>query len=299
MSDGPAPAASVSPRLAGPRAPRRLAGLLAVALTASSLGVLAMPASTLAWSANSFSSSSERQLLTLTNQARASAGRRSLSWDSTLASIARWRSKDMITRDYFSHDIPGVGRVFDVMDSRGYCYRVAGENIGWNTYPDDVATAQIQAAFMGSSGHRSNILSASWDHIGIGAYKGADGKKMWTVLFADRCGSNPVAAKPKPKPKPKPAPRAAATPRPTPKPKPKPAATPTPTPTPTPIPTPDDPLAPRESAAGGELAGGPPTDVRAAVPGATGVSLRVVDRPAGGGLLESILGGVTGLVFGG
>jgi len=164
--------------------------------------VLAMPATTIAWSANAFSSSSEQQLLALTNQARASAGRRSLRWDSTLASIARWRSKDMITRDYFSHDIPGVGRVFDVMDSRGYCYKVAGENIGWNTYPDDVATAQIQAAFMGSSGHRANILAADWDHIGIGAYKGADGKKMWTVLFADRCGSGPVARKTQPKAKP-------------------------------------------------------------------------------------------------
>ena len=65
---------------------------------------------------------------------------------------------------------------------------MAGENIGWNDYPDDVATAQIQSMFMGSSGHRANILGKAWDRIGIGAYKGADGKKMWTVLFADKCG---------------------------------------------------------------------------------------------------------------
>jgi hypothetical protein len=140
----------------------------------------------------------------------------------------------MIKRDYFSHDIPSAGKVFDEMSARGYCYKVAGENIGWNTYPDDVATAQIQSMFMGSSGHRANILGRDWDHIGIGAYKGPDGKKMWTVLFADRCGSGPVASKPKPKPNTAPKP-AATKPKATPRPKPKPTATPSPAPTATPV----------------------------------------------------------------
>ena len=94
----------------------------------------------------------------------------------------------MINRDYFSHDIPGYGSVFKKLDAKGYCYKLAGENIGWNTYPDDVATAAIHKMFMDSSGHRENILGKAWDVIGVGAYKGADGKKMWTVLFADKCG---------------------------------------------------------------------------------------------------------------
>ena len=115
----------------------------------------------------------------------------------------------MIKRDYFSHDIPGAGKVFDEMSARGYCYKVAGENIGWNNYPDDVATAQIQSMFMGSSGHRANILGKDWDHIGIGAYKGPDGKKMWTVLFADRCGAasrrEPSPSRGRPNTAPKPA----------------------------------------------------------------------------------------------
>ena len=102
----------------------------------------------------------------------------------------------MIKRDYFSHDIPGYGRVFDVMSDRGYCYHVAGENIGWNNSSDATATGKIHNSFMNSSGHRSNILGRDWDVIGIGAYKGANGKKMWTVIFADKCGS----VKPKPKP---------------------------------------------------------------------------------------------------
>ena len=140
------------------RAGRRLSLLLLLAFSTTALGLLALPSATLAWSANTFSSGSEQQLLALTNQARSSAGRRTLAWDSALASIARWRSKDMIDRDYFSHDIPGRGKVFDVMTSRGYCYRIAGENIGWNNYPDDVATAEIQQMFMASASHRQNIL---------------------------------------------------------------------------------------------------------------------------------------------
>ena len=36
---------------------------------------------------------------------------RSLRVDSTPTSVARWRSRDMIERDYFSHDIPGYGRL--------------------------------------------------------------------------------------------------------------------------------------------------------------------------------------------
>jgi uncharacterized protein YkwD len=299
MSDRLAPAVPERPGRVGRRPPRRLAALVGLAFAASSIGLLATPAATLAWSANAFSSASEQQLLALTNQARASAGRKRLAWDSALASIARWRSKDMIVRDYFSHDIPGGGRVFDTMDARGYCYRVAGENIGWDTYPDDAATAQIQKMFMGSSGHRANILATDWDHIGIGAYKGADGKKMWTVLFADKCGSSPSATKPTAKPKSQPKPAATVRPTASPKPKPKATASPTPAAEPTPTATPDDILAPR----GDAVAGGVPTadagTADAGHPTATGASLRVVDRPVAGGLLDSILGGVAGFFLGG
>lgn len=207
-----------------PRAPRRsvLVAILAVAIVAG----LAVPAMALAWSAGDFSSASESELVALTNQSRASAGLSALKVDSTLTSIARWRSKDMIERNYFSHSIPPNGTsVFDEMSRRGYCFKVAGENIGWNTYPDDGATAAIHQMFMNSSGHRANILGKDWEVIGVGAYKGADGKKMWTVLFADPCTST---ATPKPTPTP--------TPKPTPAPTPKPTPTPAPTPTPTPAP---------------------------------------------------------------
>ena len=274
--------------------------LLAVVFAISSVAELASPGAALAWDSGAFSSSSAKQLVALTNRSRAAAGLRALRVDSTLASVARWRSKDMIERDYFSHDIPGYGSVFERLDSKGYCYRIAGENIGWNTYPDGDATAAIHAMFMDSSGHRKNILGKAWDVVGVGAYKGADGKKMWTVLFADRCGSS-AKATPKPKAMPKPKPRATArpaaraTPRPTPKPTPRPTPRPTPTPTPTPSPTPTP--VPTSPVDGLDR---PPADDQGP-PGTlatTDTGLRVISTPPTGGLIESIVGSVAGMFFG-
>jgi uncharacterized protein YkwD len=262
---------------------------VAIAFALSSVGLLAAPTATFAWDAGSFSSASEQQLVALTNQSRANAGRRALRVDSALTSIARYRSKDMITRNYFSHSIPPSGKsVFNVMSERGYCFNLAGENIGWNTYPDDVATVQIHQMFMNSPSHRENIMGRAWDVIGVGAYKGADGKKMWTVLFADKCGTAPKPT-PKPTPRPtarptpKPAPRA--TPRPTPKPA---AATPVASPTPTaplvtapPLVTPPpEPVDPSPTA---EIAS---------------IELRVEDPVADRGLFDAIVGGATGAFFG-
>jgi uncharacterized protein YkwD len=274
---------------------RRTAVLIALLFALTSAISLVRPAPAFAWDADAFSSASEKELVTLTNRSRAAAGLKSLKVDSTLTSIARWRSKDMIERDYFSHDIPGYGKVFKKMDAEGFCYKVAGENIGWNTYPDDEATAAIHGLFMDSSGHRQNILGRKWDVIGIGAFKGADGKKMWTVLFADKCGSTPTA-KPKPKPtpratpKPKPRVTVQATPKPKPKPTPKatPKATPTATPTPTPSPTPPTPsVRPAASPT-------PPAVDRAT----TETGLRIVSTPSSGGLRDAIVGSIASRFFG-
>jgi len=269
--------------------------LLALLIGLGSFASLAAPARVAAWSSGTFSSTSERELIALTNRSRASAGLRSLRVDSTLTSVARWRSKDMIERDYFSHDIPGYGSVFKKLDAIGYCYHVAGENIGWNTYPDDEATAAIHQMFMDSAGHRANILGKAWDVIGVGAYKGSDGKKMWTVLFADKCGSAGSTAKPKaaPQPTPKPVAKPRATPRPTPKPKP--AATPSPTPTPTP--TPD--LGSLEVGTAGDPSGDAGGTGNRSKAGVASGSFRVVDVPQSRGLVDTIVGGVTSVFFGG
>ena len=289
-----------------PAAPAHLVLMLAFALVATGAGLLALPGRALGWTDNSFSSTAEQQLFALTNQARASAGLPTLHWNSTLSGLARWRSQDMATRDYFSHNIPPTGEmVFDVMNQQGYCYSLAGENIGWNNYPDDQATQQVQTDFMNSPGHRQNILGPAWNVVGVGAYKLADGRKFYTVIFADTsgCGSTPkptpkptTAPTPKPTPKvtPVPTPRAVATaasapePTPTAMPTPTPEPTPTATPTPTPEPATTPDLGPTAS----------PTNLPDVQALPDGLSLRVRGAAPASGLVDGLLNSVLALVFG-
>ncbi len=303
---------------------RRAALAIVLLFGLSSAANLATPLRTLAWDGNSFVSSSESELIALTNRARASAGLRALRVDATLTSVARGRSKDMIERDYFSHDIPGGGRVFDTLHRIGYCYKTAGENIGWNTYPDDQATAAIQQMFMDSAGHRANLLGGAYELIGVGAYKGAGDKKMWTVLFADPCSSTARATpKPTPRPTPKPTPKPTArptpkpilatapppepTPTPAPEPTPTPEPTPAPEPTPTPTPTPELTRPPTlepipsptpESSPTPEPSPTPPLKATPTPTDDTG-SLRVTERASSGSLLDVTVTSVTGFFFGG
>ena len=98
----PAPRASARPS-------HRVAALVACSSRSSSVASYVRPSPAAAWDEGTFNSTSEKDLIALTNRSRAAAGLRALKVDSTLTSVARWRSKDMITRDYFSHDIPGYG----------------------------------------------------------------------------------------------------------------------------------------------------------------------------------------------
>ncbi len=207
----------------------------------------------------------------------------------------------MITRDYFSHTIPKPpgGDVFNEMDRRGYCYSVAGENIGWNNYPDSTATQAIQTAFMGSPGHKANILGKTWDHIGVGAYKGADGKKMWTVLFADKCGSSRRRRSPSRPPGRSPRrrrdrPRGRRRSRPG-----RARAEAIAEPTASPAGTPDFGSFGLGTVDGVGSSGSPPPSAPPGDIGAPSTSLRVQDPPARQGLFETIVGGVAGFFFGG
>lgn len=174
---------------------RRLAFLVAAALAVTAVGGLSTPRSAWAWDPGASSGDSEARLVALHNQARASAGLRTLTLDPRLRTIARWRAKDLAERDYLSHTIKGTSRnVFWYMQYRyDYCFRVAGENLGtlrWDGAGEADASKWVFDAWMKSAGHRTNILGKAWDSIGVGAYRASDGTFKWTVLFADRCASS-------------------------------------------------------------------------------------------------------------
>ena len=118
----------------------------------------------------------EQQVVDLTNQERAKQGLPALKVDLTLSKVAREKSLDMQKNNYFSHTSPTYGSPFDMMKKFGVTYRTAGENIakGQRT-PQEVVNA-----WMNSSGHRANILSTKFTHIGVGYV--AEGN-YWTQQF--------------------------------------------------------------------------------------------------------------------
>ena len=118
----------------------------------------------------------EQEVLDLTNAERAKQGLEPLKLDKELSKVARVKSEDMQKNNYFSHTSPTYGSPFDMMDQFGISYRAAAENIamGQRT-PEEVVNA-----WMNSDGHRKNILSSSYTHIGIGYVENGN---YWTQMF--------------------------------------------------------------------------------------------------------------------
>ena len=118
----------------------------------------------------------EQQVIDLVNEQRAKNGLKALTANWELSRVARYKSQDMHDKKYFSHTSPTYGSPFDMMKSFGISYRTAGENIaqGYKT------PSAVMSGWMNSSGHRANILNASYTQIGVGYV--ADGN-YWTQMF--------------------------------------------------------------------------------------------------------------------
>jgi uncharacterized YkwD family protein len=109
----------------------------------------------------------ERNMLNLVNNERSKNNLPLLKNDPELTRIARIKAQDMVDNNYFSHYSPTYGSPFDMMDAFNIEYLYAGENIAANS-----SVNQAHNALMNSSGHRKNILSPNFTHIGIGIKPG-------------------------------------------------------------------------------------------------------------------------------
>jgi len=107
--------------------------------------------------------SEEQTLLNLVNKARASAGVGPLSFDMDLMKVARLKAKDMVDKNYFSHNSPTYGSPFDMMRQFNVEFKYAGENIAGNQTVEGAFDA-----WMKSPGHKANILKGEFNFTGIG-----------------------------------------------------------------------------------------------------------------------------------
>ncbi len=129
-------------------------------------------------------------VMSLTNTARNQDHLKSLSENTLLREAAQKKAEDMALRGYFSHTGPDGKLPWQWLDSVGYSYRYAGENLAVN-FTD---TKELVDGWLASPGHRANILRSSFTDIGIGmatgTYKGRE--TIFVVQFFGAPATKPL-----------------------------------------------------------------------------------------------------------
>ena len=120
-------------------------------------------------------------MLGLINDFRAQNGVGPLTLSPTLTNAAEFHSQDMANRNYFSHDLPGIGSWSDNISNNGYYDGNRAENIaaGYSSAADTVNQ------WINSPGHRTNMLNANLTAIGIGSAYSPNSQygTYWTNTF--------------------------------------------------------------------------------------------------------------------
>jgi hypothetical protein len=170
---------------------------------------------------------SRNGLLDATNQQRAANGVGNLGLNAALNQAAQAKADDMVARDYWSHNTPEGNPPWVFIDSAGYDYKKAGENLayGFLTNTDTVT------GWMNSPSHRENMLLGDYTDVGFGYanssnYQGTGPETVVVAMYGQPMVAS-ASASPAPTPSPQPVVQSSNK-QPTPSPAPAPAPTPTP-----------------------------------------------------------------------
>lgn len=121
----------------------------------------------------------ENEVVRLVNVERINRGLQPLTQNWQLSRVARYKSQDMINKNYFDHISPTYGSPFTMMENFGIKFTAAGENIAMGQN----SPSAVMNSWMNSPGHRSNILSPAYNQIGVGLATAKNGTKYWTQQF--------------------------------------------------------------------------------------------------------------------
>jgi hypothetical protein len=134
-------------------------------------------------------------VVSLTNTARAQEGVALLTRNSKLDQAAQMKAEDMAKKGYYAHVAPDGTTPMHWVEKAGYSYLMVGENLVVNRD----SAREVVEAFMGSSGHRANILRSDFTEIGVGVANGTYKSKDATFIvqiFAKPRVEAPKPAKP-------------------------------------------------------------------------------------------------------
>lgn len=121
----------------------------------------------------------KKQVVNLVNQERQQRGLKPYQHNNKLANVAQTKAEDMRDNNYFSHQSPTYGSPFEMMKEFDIQYSAAGENIARGQRTAE----EVMNSWMNSPGHRKNILSKKYTHIGVGLAETSQGTTYWVQMF--------------------------------------------------------------------------------------------------------------------
>lgn len=104
------------------------------------------------------------ELLESTNEQRQDNNQPDLRLNSELSKAAQSKAKDMVSKDYWSHNTPDGDAPWVFITNAGYEYKKAGENLAYGFLTAD----QVVTGWMNSASHRANVLDTSYREVGFG-----------------------------------------------------------------------------------------------------------------------------------
>jgi len=132
------------------------------------------------------------ELHSISNQQRSQNGLGGYQLNSKLSQAAAAKAQHMFAKNYWAHTAPDGTTPWSFISASGYSYTLAGENLA----KDFSTSAGVVSGWMGSSGHRANVLSTRFRDVGYAAVNGTlQGKKTTLVvaMYAQPAASAPAS----------------------------------------------------------------------------------------------------------
>jgi len=107
-------------------------------------------------------------LYSLINSYREENGLKTLNISDNLMNSAKYKSADIIDKDYWSHTSPSGQTFRHLMNRFGYSYTLAGENLAFGYESSN----QVFTSWKDSPTHNSVLLHPEFEHFGIGISNG-------------------------------------------------------------------------------------------------------------------------------
>ena len=133
-------------------------------------------------------------LTDMTNSDRVASGDQALTTDPLLQKAAQAKADDMAAKGYFAHVSPEGKTPWYWLDSVGYKYTYAGENLAI----DFTDSSDVETAWMNSPEHHANIVKPQYTQIGIATAQGMYNGQETTFVVEDFATLPQKAAAPAP-----------------------------------------------------------------------------------------------------